>query len=1123
MSYWRVIFNNLLFFRRQNLGITFAATLCAVVLTGALTVGDSVRSTLQSLAEKRIGKADIAMLSPDGFFEESLAFRIQAELKTQTIEVAPIVLTRGTVTKPDGSVKVSNVQVLGVDERFWRLAPNFEYTPMGSLFIEKNLSDWSIDSFFVNERLGKRLKMEKDDRLILRMEEPSMFSRDAPLSGERDNKFVTMNNPLGGILSADGFGNFGLQGNQQEPLTLFVPLLSLQKKLFHTLDEASGSIRFTNFLIMGVPEGGQVNFETANAAMNKSWTLNDAGIEIKDLQNSKQWSVRTRQVFLSENLVKKTKEVTGESAGVLTYLVNAIENKSVLSGKALIPYSMMSGVVAEKVNFLENDWKDNQIALNLWAANDLNASVGDLIRVSYYTVGERRKLIESFREFKLRKILPMPDPVASEKESDWTPRFPGLSDAESCGEWDTGIPIVHKVRDRDEHYWDEFRGTPKGFVSLRASQDMWDNRWGSLTGLRIDKRDASKEALEKLLRNNLKAEDAGLVLRSLRSDAIDSVESPVDFAQLFLGFSFFVIVAALAISGMLFTFSLEQRSQQIGLFQAIGWKAGKIKWVYWGEGLLTAIAGSTFGVFLASFYGKIILDLLNGEWSGAVSGTSFSFDASLKSMLIGGLCSASICFLAMIWSTRKLLKREPRELLVNGSVGAIGGYLVAKQSKLYLWIATICLMLSTGVVWIVDFSSSQASMAFFSAGGLLLVSGLFLFLAILGKGGQGAKTLSQITQLNRRNLSRRVGRSLVTVGSMAAGTFLVVSTGAFRKASDTSSDELQSGTGGFSYWGESASPIYDDLNQKEAIDLFDLNKSLLDFAKVVPMRLREGDDASCLNLNKALRPKIYGVKTCDFDGHFDFAEGNWSSLHESKEGGAVPALVDQNTLQWALKKRIGERLQFIDGEGKAFEIELVGTFRGSMLQGALFIREEDFLNKFKQQGGYRSFMLSGKKSDTRNLAVHLEDRFSQYGMEFRDSKDRLSELQKVENTYLSIFQGLGGLGMLIGTCGLGLVVARNLVERAQEFALLEALGYQLKNIQKNVFIEHAHLASWGILLGSLSAILGIAPALFGSILEPPSIGFLWFFLSLVILAFSWVAIAVFLTLRKSQLHRLENE
>ena len=90
-----------------------------------------------------------------------------------------------------------------------------------------------------------------------------------------------------------------------------------------------------------------------------------------------------------------------------------------------------------------------------------------------------------------------------------------------------------------------------------------------------------------------------------------------------------------------------------------------------------------------------------------------------------------------------------------------------------------------------------------------------------------------LNQFDRRNLSRRSGRALVTVGSMAAGVFLVVSTGAFRKSPEESPETIV-GNRWFSYWGESASPIYDDLNGNEAMELFDLNRSLLVGAKVVP-------------------------------------------------------------------------------------------------------------------------------------------------------------------------------------------------------------------------------------------------------------------------------------------------
>ena len=70
----------------------------------------------------------------------------------------------------------------------------------------------------------------------------------------------------------------------------------------------------------------------------------------------------------------------------------------------------------------------------------------------------------------------MPEKIPPGEESDWTPRFPGLSDAENCGEWDTGIPIKHKIR-ADETYWDEYRGSPKAFLSLQAAQKMWGTRW----------------------------------------------------------------------------------------------------------------------------------------------------------------------------------------------------------------------------------------------------------------------------------------------------------------------------------------------------------------------------------------------------------------------------------------------------------------------------------------------------------------------------------------------------------------------------------------------------------------------------------------------------------------------
>ena len=78
--------------------------------------------------------------------------------------------------------------------------------------------------------------------------------------------------------------------------------------------------------------------------------------------------------------------------------------------------------------------------------------------------------------------------------------------------------------------------------------------------------------------------------------------------------------------------------------------------------------------------------------------------------------------------------------------------------------------------------------------------------------------------------------------------------------------------------------------------------------------------------------------------------------------------------------------------------------------------------------------------------------------------DRLAEFHRVENTYLSTFQALGGLGLLLGTVGLGAVLLRNALERRRELALLEAVGYRRGHFLLMAVAENT------LLLASLASI-----------------------------------------------------
>src|SRR2546425_885221 len=78
---------------------------------------------------------------------------------------------------------------------------------------------------------------------------------------------------------------------------------------------------------------------------------------------------------------------------------------------------------------------------------------------------------------------------------------------------------------------------------------------------------------------------------------------------------------------------------------------------------------------------------------------------------------------------------------------------------------------------------------------------------------------------------------------------------------------------------------------------------------------------------------------------------------------------------------------------------------------------------------------------------------------------RLAAFNAVQNTYLNTFQVLGGLGLLLGSMGLGVVVLRNVLERRSELGLLQAVGFTRRSIRWLVLSEHGGLLALGLAVG----------------------------------------------------------
>jgi ABC-type antimicrobial peptide transport system permease subunit len=109
------------------------------------------------------------------------------------------------------------------------------------------------------------------------------------------------------------------------------------------------------------------------------------------------------------------------------------------------------------------------------------------------------------------------------------------------------------------------------------------------------------------------------------------------------------------------------------------------------------------------------------------------------------------------------------------------------------------------------------------------------------------------------------------------------------------------------------------------------------------------------------------------------------------------------------------------------------------------------------------------------VAEVLEERLSDQGFDAVQASQVLEQLFAVQNTYLSTFQSLGALGLLLGTFGLAAVQMRNVLERRGELALLRATGFREKRLAQMVLLENVLLLVGGLATGTVAALLAVLP------------------------------------------------
>lgn len=1081
MNHWRLIRRGLSHHARAHLAVALGVVAGTAVLTGALLVGDSVRGSLRGLTLERLGRID-SVLVVDRFFRTGLADELAAEEEfRQTFDAAlPAILLRGSLEEPGAGRRANQVDIIGCDERFWSLGDGGPARLPG------------LNEVVLNRPLAEQLQVDVGDEVIVRFPQPSDIPADSAL-GRKSETVQSRRLEVVDIVSAQGLGRFGLRPNQQLPQNAFVDLATLQSAL--DVPEKA------NAILVAAPTSEPVS-AAADDTLNR-WLqprLADYGLRLEQTDRG-YLQLTSQRMLLEPAVVDAAQEALAELQphGAFTYLANEIRH-----GERSIPYSTITALElasepplgpfradgGDEIVALEDD----EILLNDWAADDLGAQPGDEIELTFFepesTHGEVRERTATFR---LRGIVPLDGPAG---DADFTPELKGVTDEESIADWDPPFPFeAGRIRSADEEYWDTYRATPKAFISLSAGQALWGSRFGRLTLLRMNPPPEETPVEQLATRLELDPEALGFDFQPVKRQGLQASAGTTPFNALFLGFSFFLIASALMLVVLLFRLGVENRAAEVGLLAAVGWSQRRIQGLLLGEGLIVAVAGAIVGVGVGVAYAWLMLAGLRTFWLAAVTTPFLQLHVTLASLLLGGLCGAAMSVVGQWWALRQMKGVAVRRLLDGQIQPALAAFSPpAAWSRWLVWgalAAALVLALFAGRMT----DEAQAG-AFFGSGALVLTALLTFAWRRLRGGPTGPLVAvggAPLPRLAVRNSGRNPGRTTLSIGLVASASFLIVAISAFRLDPPETAARRDSGTGGFALIGESDQPIYQHINDFDQLGLSTQAVQDLDQTRITPLPVRPGDDASCLNLYQPGRPRVVGVTPSLIErGGFSWGataaetpaerDNPWLLLNRpprTDESGTplVPVIIDQNTAIYSLHlyDGVGARYSIDDGRGGTMSLVVVGLLKNSLFQGDLLVGEAPFREYFPDVNGYRLFLVDAPEERVEQVEQHLERAWGDYGWAAERTTTRLAGFFAVQNTYLSTFQSLGGLGLLLGTFGLAVVELRNVLERRGELALLRATGFRRARLAVLVLWENALLLLAGLAVGIVSAAVAVVP------------------------------------------------
>jgi putative ABC transport system permease protein len=1165
MTFLRLLMRNLSFHWRGNFAVLLGVVVGCAVLTGALLVGDSLRGSLRDQTLARLGWVEQTLVAPH-FFRQQLGNGVFDSLAGR---IGTVLFLQTSAAKGESTLRGANL--LGVDESFFD--PGKMPLPL------------TTNQAVVNRAVAEQLHLKEGDEITVQFQKPEAVPQEAGL-GKKNVELTSWTLKVGHILDPNEFGAaFSLSPQLQAPRNIFVPLKQLQEQLgvsgkvnvlladgdltklneavarHLTLEDWGLKLRTPASRARAViarydnDHDGKLSYGEWLFTRLKGKNLPRYPWVIEDWVKPKSPRIRTEEDLTKAFERMSPYDSLESSELILSPLVVNAALRAAATLNAHAEPTMVylcrfqdgagggqrAGVVAA-MNPQPGGKKlaDNEILL-LDYDWPMKPPIGSSVVLRFKppeTHGPTTP--DETATFKLAGFV---EPKGPGADPSLTPDFPGITDQDDIGTWKLPFddPDWSKniTREYGDRYWKQYRGTPKAYISLAAGRKLWGSRFGDTTSIRLSTKDKplSRQGgidvdgleiildkgeagnFEKALLQELRPMDGGFEFVNARADALSASNGSTDFSGLFLGFSFFLIAAALLLVGLLFRLNLDRRASELGVLFAEGFRRLDVGKLLLGEGAVLSVIGSVLGLAVAVAYSFLLVSLLAYLWPGGALHSLLTPHVGPWSLSIGAGSTLIVSLLTIAWVVWSLARVPARALLAGQTTGE--GAIADPRRGWSQWVALISLVLGLAGLPLGPFvpgGQEARAGAFFFSGALLLTAAIAAIAWWMRRGGGGevgGAGVWNVARLGVRNAARHRARSLLTVGLLASAAFLIVAVESFRRQAETGNGDIHGPDGGCSLMAESDLPIFDDLKKANLADV-----------EVYAFRVQGGDDASCLNLYKPQAPRVLGVPESLIQRGgfvFDSTRQDWLGVLDRPPMNGIPAIAEANTASWKLGAGVGDAVLVTDDRGRRWTLRLAALLKDSVFQSEVLISEKKFLEIYPESAGYRFFLLRVPPGNEDRIKTLLERAYADRGLTVTRSADRLAQFLAVENTYLTTFQALGGLGLLLGSLGLAVVLLRAVWERRAELALMRALGFRRLMLGWLILAENGTLLLLGLASGTAAALASVAPMLLSGEARVPWLNLLTLFGSVALVGLCSGTLAVVGTLRAPLLPALRRE